>query len=133
MKYPIRSVRCAAHTLQLAVSDVLKDDKTAAIISQARGVCKKLRAPGVRSILKAMQKKKPIIDCPTRWHSTLDMLERLVELKECCNKKNKDQYLHPKTWMEIEDLVCSLTPARIATKQLQEEQLVIGDFYRTWS
>ena len=48
-------------------------------------------------------------------------------------KKNKDQYLHPQTWIEIEDLVRSLIPARIATKRLQEEQLVIGDFYRTWS
>ena len=60
------------------------------------------------------------------------MLERLVELKECCDAKNKDQYLSPQTWIEIGDIVRCLIPARIATKKLQE-QLLIGDFYRTWS
>lgn len=132
LKYPVRSVRCAAHTLQLAVSDVLKDEDNETIISKAREICKKLRAPGIKSILKATHKKKPIIDCPTRWNSTLDMLERLVDLKECCNDKNKDLYLDSQTWLKIEELVRSLMPARIATKIMQKEQIVIGDFYRTW-
>ena len=61
------------------------------------------------------------------------MLERLGELKECCDAKNKDQYLSPQTWIEIGDIVRCLLPARIATKKLQQEQLLIGDFYRTWS
>ena len=63
------------------------------------------------------------------------MLERLLQFKEYCNDRgtNKDQYINLGTWGEIEDLVRSLTPARIATKRLQEEQLVIGDFYRTWT
>lgn len=132
-KYQIRSVRCAAHTLQLAVTDVLKDKKIAATISEAREVCKKLGSPVVKRFLKAMHKKKPIIDCSTRWHSTLDMLERLVELKECCDAKNKDQYLSPQTWIEIGGIVRGLVPARIPTKKLQQEQLLIGDFYKTWS
>ncbi|XP_076284711.1 uncharacterized protein LOC143211135 [Lasioglossum baleicum] len=131
-KYRARSVRCAAHTLQLAVTDVLKDSDIAAIITNARRVCKKLRTPVFKSLLKALQKKKPIIDCPTRWHSTLDMLEALLELRECCNTSN-DHYLHPLTWIEIGDIVRSLLPARIATKRLQEEQLLIGDFYKIWS
>ena len=59
-KYQIRSVRCAAHTLQLVVTDVLKDKKIAATISGAREVCKKLRSPVVKRFSKAMHKKKQL-------------------------------------------------------------------------
>lgn len=92
------------HTLQLAITDVLKNKKTTENITETREVCKKLRLPVVRSVLRAVNKKKPILDCPTRWNSAVDMLQRLLDLKECCEDKNKGHYLCPETWKELENI-----------------------------
>ncbi|KAG0437735.1 hypothetical protein HPB47_017308, partial [Ixodes persulcatus] len=41
----LRGVRCAAHTLQLAVDDAMKKASAKATVAKAREVCKKLRCP----------------------------------------------------------------------------------------
>lgn len=56
MKYQVRFIRCAAHTIQLTVSDVLKEEKTAAIINEGREVCKQLEATRVKRVLNAREK-----------------------------------------------------------------------------
>lgn len=49
------------------------------------------------------------------------MIERLIELKLCCDEStNKDLYLAPETWNKLKSIVDSLISARIATKKLQE-------------
>ena len=72
----LRGLRCAAHTLQLAVDDALslKQSSLKSDIAKARHVCKILRNPSIVVILKKLKRKKPILDCVTRWHSTSDML-----------------------------------------------------------
>ncbi|KAF2883044.1 hypothetical protein ILUMI_23121 [Ignelater luminosus] len=44
----------------------------------------------------------------------------------------KELHISAADWTEIEDIVSALKPAKIATKALQEEDLMTGDFYRTW-
>lgn len=56
MKCQVRFISCAAHTVQLTVSDVSKEEKTAAIINDCRGVCKQLEAKRVKSVLNAKEK-----------------------------------------------------------------------------
>ena len=56
LKYQGRSVHCTAHTLQLAVLNVSKDNKIGTVIN-ASGMCKKLRLPSVKNIFKTMQIK----------------------------------------------------------------------------
>lgn len=82
-----------------------------------------------------MKLKKPIIDCVTRWHSTVDMLIRLLELKDFCTNMaaaNKDLQLSAADWVTITSVVEALKPAKISTKRLQSEQLTMGDFYIEW-
>ena len=130
--YSVTSVRCVAHTLQLAIGDALSEDE--GIIEVARAVVRQLRTPSVRQILKAANKKKAILDCPTRWHSTLDMLQRLTELRECCSANPRDPlFISNNTWDAIDDIIQSLRPAKYLTKVLQFEQLTIGDFYYQWT
>lgn len=62
----INPIRCAAHTLQLAIEDAFKTSMLAGTIANARGVCIKLRTPNVALILKEAKLKKPILDCSTR-------------------------------------------------------------------
>ncbi|KYN19991.1 hypothetical protein ALC57_07762 [Trachymyrmex cornetzi] len=106
-KYSIKSVRCALHTLQLAIADVLKNKEVTQTIEDARRVCKK---------------------------STVDMIERLIELQPCCDEStNRDLYLAPKTWNKLKSIVDSLIPARIARKKLQQQHLIISDLYHVWT
>lgn len=56
LKCQVRFIRCAVHTVQLTVSDVLKEEKAAAIINEGRGVCKQLEATRVKSVLNAKEK-----------------------------------------------------------------------------
>ena len=67
----LRGVRCAAHTLQLAIEEVLDcSDQNGPcpkqIISKARAISVHLNVPTVRYVLRAQNLKMPILDVPTR-------------------------------------------------------------------
>ena len=47
----IASIKCAAHTLQLAVKDAFKDEEFDSAICQARAISKLLRTPLNRYII----------------------------------------------------------------------------------
>ena len=62
-----QGVRCAAHTLQLVVLKAIGSDKYSNIISRARNVAKKLKTQNLAAMLRRLNLKKPILDCPTRY------------------------------------------------------------------
>lgn len=130
LKYQIYQMCCSYSTISNRWC--IKDKTVIQTIENARRVCKELPTPMIRGILKAVQKRKPILGYVTRWHSTVDMIECLLEFKDCCNQSNKDLYLMPETWNKLKSIVESLLLARIATKKLREKQLTIGDFYYVW-
>lgn len=68
----IAGLRCAAHTLQLAVRAALDLKKFSPLISICRLACKELRKPSNQFKLKALNIpfKLPRMDCETRWNST---------------------------------------------------------------
>lgn len=72
----IQIIRCWAHTLQLAVNDVLKKIYVL-FISKVRELCKKIR---LRSLeLKKSKKKKPPLDVDTRWQLAFYMMKEMFE------------------------------------------------------
>lgn len=102
----IMSVRCAAHTLQLSILDILKnswhDNITQSyitIIKDARNVVKELRTQNNLLYLRKYGLPRPLINCPTRWNSTYDILEKLLKLKthceDCAAHGNGKLYLPP--------------------------------------
>jgi hypothetical protein len=67
----IRGVKCAAHTLQLAVEDAIKEaskgpQSVEEAFEQSRNVVKHLRTPTLSYMLRAQNLNKPVIDCETR-------------------------------------------------------------------
>lgn len=81
-------------------------------VENARAVVQHLRTPSVRQILRSANKKKAVLDCATRWHSTLDMFQRLKELRECCSTNPGDRsFMSNITWDAIDDIITSLLPA----------------------
>ena len=79
-----KDVRCPAHTLLLAVEDALEESSLRDVISSARYFCKKLKNPSICVLLKKLKLRKQVLDSPARWHSTYDMLHRLLLLKDFC-------------------------------------------------
>ncbi|KAF2889649.1 hypothetical protein ILUMI_16524, partial [Ignelater luminosus] len=68
-------MRCAAHTLQLAITDTLKEDTAATrLLCKIRQLVKKLRTPTYLYLIKKESLLKPALDYATRWNSTVDML-----------------------------------------------------------
>lgn len=86
----------------------------------------------MKNILRASNYKKPIIDCPTRWTSTYQILERLMSLKDIYDNAELMNIFSNDIWIEIENLITCLKPVNDTTLVLQCEQLTISDFYIEW-
>ncbi|KAE9523319.1 hypothetical protein AGLY_016267 [Aphis glycines] len=131
-------IRCVAHTLQLAVIDTLKHNSIDKLLNKVRLLVRKLRNQTYIYLIKKEKLKLPILDCPTRWHSTFDMIERLQHLKAFIqnmaandSKLRKFELSHFE-WQQVDILFKTLLPAKICTKKLQYEQLTLTDFYGAW-
>ncbi|CAG7722227.1 unnamed protein product [Allacma fusca] len=131
-------MRCAAHTLQLAVWDFIKARNIQAIIVKARWLVRKLRTPTLRYMLKGRELPAPLIDVVTRWSSTTVMLEHLVKLentvKELVEKKFiESKGIHPTFCNSLKELSSLLEPAKIPTTKLQSANLTAGEFHHIWT
>uniref|UniRef100_A0A034WXN7 Zinc finger BED domain-containing protein 4 n=1 Tax=Bactrocera dorsalis TaxID=27457 RepID=A0A034WXN7_BACDO len=130
----IISIKCAAHTLQLAVKDYL-DNLNTNVVNKSRNCVKYLRTPAYRHSIKSSQTLKPILDVPTRWSSTYNMLKRLLHLKEfCCENLPLSEQLQRHEWAELENIMKALQPVNTLTLKLQKSNLrvLFGDFYKNW-
>jgi hypothetical protein len=122
----------------LAVEDALKKSNAVShLISKARNLTKKLRTQTLLYLLRKQNLKKPVIDCPTRWCSTLNMLESLLLLKNYCNELAVTKFqnfvtLKDDEWLKIEEICAALQPSKICTKKLQTEQLTLSEFFGIW-
>lgn len=133
-------IRCFAHIVNLSAQvalDVLKND----LIKLRIGI-KRIRS-SPQSFLKFKELQygmnlKPILDCPTRWSSTADMLERAIKLKAPIIsylavvdsvKKASDEPLSltSDAWGNFERILEYLVPFRQATR------MVCGDTYPSLS
>lgn len=76
----IHGIRCAAHTLQLAVIGALKVTDFQILIRLSRAVCKELRKQTTIHELNEnnIGFKIPSIDCLTRWNSTYTMVNIII-------------------------------------------------------
>lgn len=131
----ITGIKCAAHTLQLAIKDSIKKADLNNFISDARELVKKLRIPSLISKFKDSNVKRPVLDCTTRWNSTYNMLKTLLQCKNLCSilaENNLEYYLPENKWIDVNLIVDTLQPLTEATLKLQSEQLTLSDFFGIW-
>lgn len=69
-------IRCAAHTLQLAMKGALKTTKIKILLNVCRTACKLLRKKSYKNKLhnENIQITLPSLDCEVRWNSTFKMV-----------------------------------------------------------
>ena len=132
--HTVALIRCAAHCLNLAVKDSLKDPTTEALVRLSRQVSKKVRTPTIVQILRRKGFRVPMLDVETRWFSTADMLEGVLLLRDFVLdlKYQLKVNVTARDFDNLEDLQKVLRPARELCTRLQAEQLVIGDFFGAW-
>ncbi len=126
-------VKCAAHTLQLAVVDdyIKKIESVGELFGKARIVVKKLRTETYRKKLKKAFLPIPVHDNDTRWNTSYAMLESLVRVRGFVEDDIVDLFTED-DWKNAESILESLEPTMRATKILQGEQLTLGDMLGTW-
>ena len=81
INHTIYHMRCAEHTLQLGIRDVLKKGRAKKFSTKLLKLAQHLHSPHTDGILKRRGNKGMLIDMPTRWGSTFLMLQRLADLK----------------------------------------------------
>lgn len=131
----IQSVRCGAHTLQLAINDAIKSTPDIlSVIDIARDLSKYLRTPEQVRRLKCEDMRIPQLDVVTRWGSSYDMIVSLWDLKEYCDtmSEHETKNLSVEDWLALENIKTTLEPARKATRSLQRENMKPGEFYEEW-
>jgi len=110
--HDFEQVRCAAHVLNLAVSDGMKVVSNSII--KLRNFASHIRRsqPIFEKLKKIFEMNErpflvPDLDVPTRWNSTYIMIEKLCRIREMtdilitCNVELKDQYPTEEDWNEI--------------------------------
>lgn len=97
-------VRCSAHLLNLIVKDALSEENTSGKLATLLDSCRKIAAHfhcSVKDshILRKEQKKAGLnehrlkIDVVTRWNSTLDMLECILEQQKALHAMSNEHYI----------------------------------------
>ncbi|KAM9301722.1 LOW QUALITY PROTEIN: uncharacterized protein PAF06_014937 [Gastrophryne carolinensis] len=129
----IHHMRCAVHTLQLAIRDGLKDRHAATLIGKLRQVTVAARAPKTDAILKRRAGKGAILDQTTRWGSTYLMVKRLLELKDFIEEMdNENIAITESQWTQTKELENLLSHPFTVTKRLQCDDLTPGKFLLEW-
>ncbi|KAJ8282824.1 hypothetical protein COCON_G00053430 [Conger conger] len=122
----LRGERCSAHVFHLAVDDALQDRTISGLVSKARRLSEKLQTANVSGFLRRLGQRAAIVDRPSAWVSTHDMLERLWELKTFCQDMApsiEELHLEESEWEETLLLVYALKPAKATARLFQSEQL----------
>jgi len=135
---PFQHMPCMAHTLQLSVNKAIAESGLDTVLSKCRKIVGHFKhSPANQTELKVQQSQKNttqevlIQDVPTRWNSTLQMIERLLRNKEpviatlaAPSHKHSLNLLTEAEWEKLRTLKMLLEPCRYATVVLGGEKYV---------
>jgi len=126
----LNSIRCALHTLQLAVHDCILDQRA---VSDGLAACRRLVGHFKHSAVASqrladLQRElhcevlRPVQDVATRWNSTYYMIERLLAIKRSisvyCTEAEHDKAISNNTWTLLQNVKHLLSPLEQLTRDL---------------
>ena len=83
--HTIYYMRCAEHTLQLGIRDMLKQERAKKFLTKLQKLARHLRSSHINGILKRRVNKEMLIDMPARWGSTILLLQTINEFEMFCS------------------------------------------------
>ncbi|KAJ8923089.1 hypothetical protein NQ315_001641 [Exocentrus adspersus] len=126
---------CYAHTLNTIILDGLKPAEP--LLSKFRSLVAWFRdSPASVQLLSYQEQsecavKKLILDFPTRWNSTFDMIQRLLELKDAISSSitelessTNTPVITEEEWQLLKDIKVVLEPMDSATKIMSEQNYI---------
>lgn len=125
----VSCMRCAAHTLQLAANELLKNRVFARMIRIIRDICKLCRNTQYRYFFNQEQIPYPKLDVKTRWGTTYIMMKSLQNNETFWKRLgdiHEDLKLSDNDWIFLNKYVEAFEPVYKTTLKLQEENLLIG-------
>ena len=132
----IEHMRCAVHTLQLAVHDALKEPQVANVIGKLKAVAVEARTPIIDEEVKSMAGKSALLANETRWGSQYVMIQRLLDLKEIIQRiarlGNIGLNLTESEWDQAEKMAKILKKAYDVMLRLQYKDLDPSYFFKNW-
>ncbi|XP_029959965.1 zinc finger BED domain-containing protein 4-like isoform X2 [Salarias fasciatus] len=108
MDMDMERMPCVVHTLQLVVQMINKEPSAKRLLDKARSIVKLFRKSSVAT-QRILDECGLIVvnDCPTRWSSTFNMIERLLKVKESlckvANEMGWDSLLSSE-WQKLKSL-----------------------------
>ena len=123
----MQHVRCITHSIHLSVRGVFEQHDIQSMLSSVRELCIMFRQQ--QKYIEALSKadipkcRTTVLDVPTRWNSTFDMLERFVALKTAivtalAELGDFENAVGGSTWKLCEELIEFLEPLSLATTRL---------------
>ncbi|XP_065095790.1 uncharacterized protein LOC135717588 [Ochlerotatus camptorhynchus] len=125
-------VRCAVHTLQLAVTDVV--NHTDNHIRRITTVAKNCRKTAYKPSFDLKNIPLPPLFSKTRWGGIYEMILKFYDNEEFyrdLGKQFKELDLS-EHWDYIHDYKNALQPVYVSTKEMQAKHMSLGDFYINW-
>nr|XP_027808942.1 zinc finger BED domain-containing protein 4 [Marmota flaviventris]XP_027808943.1 zinc finger BED domain-containing protein 4 [Marmota flaviventris]XP_027808944.1 zinc finger BED domain-containing protein 4 [Marmota flaviventris]XP_027808946.1 zinc finger BED domain-containing protein 4 [Marmota flaviventris] len=124
------SVPCFSHTVDLIVSEAIKSQRMVqSLLSAARKLCERVqRSPTAREKLAALQREYElpqhhlVQDVPSRWSTSLHMLERLLEQKRAINEMSIEcsfrELISCDQWEVMQSVCHALRPFDAASREM---------------
>ncbi|XP_058817388.1 uncharacterized protein LOC131680695 [Topomyia yanbarensis] len=125
-------IRCAVHTLQLAVTDAIKavDNR----IRSLTNVAKNCRKMSYKPSFDLKNIPLPPLYSRTRWGGIFEMISNFYDHEDFyrdLGKQFKELDLL-ENWGFIHDYKNAFQPVYVATKEMQGQHVSLGDFYIHW-
>ncbi|XP_058811656.1 uncharacterized protein LOC131676542 [Topomyia yanbarensis] len=132
MQQILDSVRCSAHTAQLAVLDVIKPYEKRIVKIQKLVI--KLRQREYLKFVRQHDANLPPISNKIRWNSTYLMLKCLQKQKTFFNilRKSYPEIDFTSHWKFIDKFCEAFEAPFILTMQLQKRHVILSNFYAYW-
>ncbi|XP_065073639.1 uncharacterized protein LOC135697730 [Ochlerotatus camptorhynchus] len=125
--------RCASHTLQLAVGDVVK--KNDPNIRRITDLVKESRKNKYCLFFELKQASKAPLWSSTRWGGRYKMIESIVQQEKFYTELAQDYKeieITNDDWKFMKDFIEAFSPVYTLTNDLQMKHVTLSDFYMQW-
>ncbi|XP_039617003.1 zinc finger BED domain-containing protein 4 [Polypterus senegalus] len=132
------SVQCFGHTIDLIVNEAIKSQRMVQnLLSIARKICERVhRSAKAKQKLGELQKaynlpeNQLVQDVPSKWNTSLYMLERLVEQKKAIDEMSIEcsfrELISCDQWEVMQSVCHALKPFEVACQEMSNRTATLG-------